>query len=94
MGAVYNSEKKKQIKSWGGKRTGAGRPKGTVKEIHVRRPPHQIKAFDDEWDLIRRFARLVKHGNMESCKKALEALEVADGKNTAKILCEKRSFMG
>lgn len=70
---------------WGGRRPNqTGRPKGSVKEIHNPRPQHQVRAFDDEWELIRRFARLVKHGNAEACKQALEALETADGKKTAK----------
>ena len=44
------------------------------------RPQHQLRAYDEEWDLIRRFARLVKHGKMEACKAALDQLEAADGK--------------
>ncbi len=72
---------------WGGRRTNqTGRPKGTVKENHNPRPQHQVRAFDDEWDLIRRFARLVKHGKMEDCRQALDDLEEADGKKTAKKL--------
>lgn len=72
---------------WGGRRPNqTGRPKGTVKENHNPRPQHQVRAFDDEWDLIKRFARLVKHGKMEECKRALETLETADGKKTAKKL--------
>lgn len=72
-------------KQWGGRRPNqTGRPKGTTKPEGVR-PQHQIRAYDEEWDLIRRFARLVKHGKMEDCKRALEALETADGKKTAKI---------
>lgn len=44
--------------TWGGKRTGAGRPVGTTKEVSVQRPQHQLRAFPDEWELIREFARL------------------------------------
>ena len=75
-----------EIKSgWGGRRPNqTGRPKGTTKPEGVR-PQHQLRAYEGEWDLIRRFARLVKHGKMEDCRQALDALEEADGKNTAKI---------
>lgn len=69
---------------WGGRRPNqTGRPKGTIKPEGVR-SQHQLRAYDEEWELIRRFARLVKHGNAEACKQALEALETADGKKTAK----------
>lgn len=76
------TEEKKQ---WGGQRPGAGRPKGSTKDGSSVRPQHQLRAYDDEWDLIRRFARLVKHGKMEACEAALDQLETADGKKTAKI---------
>ena len=42
--------------AWGGKRTGAGRPVGATKEVSVQRPQHQLRAFPDEWELIREFA--------------------------------------
>lgn len=67
-------------KQWGGRRPGAGRPKGSTKNGSSVRPQHQLRAYDEEWDLIRRFARLVKHGKMEACKAALDQLEAADGK--------------
>lgn len=73
-------------KQWGGRRPGAGRPKGSTKNGSSVRPQHQLRAHEDEWDLIKRFARLVKHGKMEDCKRALEALETADGKKMAKKL--------
>lgn len=61
----------------GGARPGAGRPIGsTKKEPSNVRPQHQLRADDTEWDLIRRFARLVKHGKLEECKKILEKLEM------------------
>ncbi len=46
--------------TWGGKRAGAGRPKGTTKDISVQRKQHQVRAFDDEWTLIKEFADIVK----------------------------------
>lgn len=71
------TEEKKQ---WGGRRPGAGRPKGSTKDGSSVRPQHQLRAYDEEWNLIQRFARLVKHGKMEACKTALDQLEAADGK--------------
>lgn len=62
-------------RQWGGRRPGAGRPKGTTKDVHNSRPQHQVRAFDDEWDLISRFAKLVKSGKFKSCKAAVEKIE-------------------
>ena len=64
--------------AWGGKRTGAGRPVGATKEVSVQRPQHQLRAFPDEWELIREFARLVKHVSKEECEQALS--DLANGK--------------
>lgn len=64
--------------TWGGKRTGAGRPVGTTKEVSVQRPQHQLRAFSDEWEMIREFARLVKHVSKEECQQALS--DLAEGK--------------
>ena len=64
--------------AWGGKRAGAGRPVGTTKEVSDQRPQHQLRAFPDEWELIREFARLVKHVSKEECEQALS--DLADGK--------------
>ena len=60
--------------SWGGKREGAGRKIGWRKPEGVRMQ-RQMKAYDDEWDLIRRFAKIVKHGNKQLAKKMLEIIE-------------------
>lgn len=48
-----------------------------IKGVRVskQRPQHQLRAFPDEWELIRRFARLVKHVSKEDCEKVLDALE-------------------
>ena len=60
----------------GGVRPWAGRPKGSKKVgPSDMRPQHQLRADPEEWDLIRRFARLVKHGDLEKCREALEKLE-------------------
>lgn len=64
--------------TWGGKRTGAGRPVGTTKEVSVQCPQHQLRAFPDEWEMIREFARLVKHVSKEECQQALS--DLAEGK--------------
>lgn len=54
----------------GGKREGAGRPK--VEELRKQR---QLRATDDEWELIRRFSRILKHKNPDACKKFLDENE-------------------
>lgn len=54
----------------GGKREGAGRPK--EKEIRKNRT---MRAFDDEWEIINRFATIVKQGNKEQCLALVENIE-------------------
>lgn len=44
--------------NWGGKREGAGRPLGTTKEIV--RKTRSLRAFDDEWEIIKEFTKIVK----------------------------------
>lgn len=46
--------------------------------MSVQRPQHQLRAFPDEWELIREFARLVKHVSKEECQQALS--DLAEGK--------------
>lgn len=55
----------------GGARPGAGRPL----TAGVLRKQRQTRATDEEWELFKRFDKLVKHGNKEACVKALEQLE-------------------
>lgn len=62
---------------WGGKRAGAGRPKGSTKDSSVQRKPHQIRAFDDEWEIIRAFSQLVKYGHKDACKAFVATLNQA-----------------
>lgn len=50
----------KHSNGWGGKRPGAGRPQGSTKGISVQRKQHQVRAFDDEWAMIKEFASIVK----------------------------------
>lgn len=45
---------------WGGKRPGAGRPKGSFKAKSEQRKQHQLRATEDEWEVIKRFATIVK----------------------------------
>lgn len=58
----------------GGKRPGAGRPKGTRKGYSIARPQHQVRAHDDEWELIKAFANIVK----KDPEKAAKILKVAE----------------
>jgi len=60
----------------GGKRPGAGRPKGTRKGYSIARPQHQVRAYDDEWELIKAFAKIVKKDS-EKAEKILKAAEKA-----------------
>lgn len=55
--------------TWGGKRTGAGRPVGTKKAIT--RKTRSIAAFDDEWEMIRQFSKIVKK-DKDTAKKILD----------------------
>lgn len=61
--------------TWGGKRAGAGRPVGTLKGYSDARPQHQMRATDEEWELIKRFGKLLRKGHKEACIAALEILE-------------------
>lgn len=61
--------------TWGGKRPGSGRPVGTLKGYSEARPQHQMRATDEEWELIKRFGKLLKKGHKEACITALELLE-------------------
>lgn len=44
----------------GGKREGAGRPVGTTKEVSTARPGRNIRAYDDEYILIKEFMKIVR----------------------------------
>ena len=56
----------------GGKREGSGRPAGQVKPEGTRKQK-QMRAYDDEWELIQAFARMVKHGQREACEEFLNS---------------------
>lgn len=51
----------------GGARPGAGRPK--VEELRKQR---QLRATDDEWEIIRRFSRILKYGDKDACKQFID----------------------
>lgn len=58
----------------GGKRPGAGRPSIDPAKSKTR-PQHQVRAWDEEWEVIRRFADLVKSGHAEACRRFVEKME-------------------
>lgn len=67
------SDEQKQY-GWGGRRPNqTGRPKGTVK-AEGQRKQHQLRAYDDEWELVRRFNKIVRT-NKEECQKFLDEIE-------------------
>lgn len=68
----------KEKTTWGGKRKGAGRPKGTTKAISVQRKQKQIRAFEEEWEIIKAFSDIVKYGNKEECIKFVEKYKLKD----------------
>ena len=53
---------------YGGKPLGWRKPEGT-------RSQKQMRAYPDEWELIQRFAKLVKYGDKAACVKFLETQE-------------------
>lgn len=58
-------------KKVGGARPGAGRPKSA----NPRKQRSQIRATDEEWELIRAFERLVKE-DIETAKRALDSVKL------------------
>ncbi|MBR0061800.1 MAG: hypothetical protein IJP68_10025 [Selenomonadaceae bacterium] len=52
---------KKGMPRHGGKPLGWRKPEGV-------RPQRTTRAYDDEWDLILKFARMVKKGNRALCE--------------------------
>lgn len=53
----------------GGMQKGWRKPEGT-------RTQHQIRAYDDEWEIIRAFARIIKHGDKNSAIEYVESHKV------------------
>ena len=54
----------------GGKREGAGRPKQ-----EVIRKQRTTRLYDDEWELMKTFERIIKYGDKEACKRFIEEHE-------------------
>lgn len=51
-----------------------GRPVGWRKTVPLQRPHRSLKAFDDEWQLIKQFMLLVRK-DTEKAKKLIETLD-------------------
>lgn len=59
----------------GGPRQGAGRPKGSKNTVkRPVRPSQVMRAFDDEWEIVKRFAYYLKHGRREECEKFINEM--------------------
>ena len=56
------------MSGWGGKREGAGRP---LKEGELRKM-RALRATDEEWQLIQRFAKIIKYGDKLAAQKFLD----------------------
>lgn len=54
-----------------------GMPLGWRKPEGVREQ-HQVRSYPDEWELIQRFARLVKYGDKAACVKFLDEHEKSE----------------
>lgn len=37
------------------------------------RPQRQMRAYDDEWQLIQQFAKIVKYGDKDACKNFIDS---------------------
>ena len=55
----------------GGVQKGWRKPEGV-------REQHQVRSYPDEWELIQRFAKLVKYGDKAACAKFLDEQEQTD----------------
>ena len=62
--------------TWGGVRAGAGRPKGS-KNIGLEQPrkQRQLRAHDDEWQMINAFAKYVKKSEAVSKAELYEMIK-------------------
>lgn len=49
----------------------AGRPKGSTKGYSIARPQHQVRAYNDEWEVIKEFAKVAKQ-DLELAKRMLK----------------------
>lgn len=60
------------MNGWGGAREGAGRKVGWRKENSCRRKNRSLVAFDDEWQIIKKFAELVKSGEKDKARQFVD----------------------
>ena len=58
----------------GGAREGAGRKVGWRKGFSEQRKVRSVAAHDDEWELIKKFADLVKYGDKDKCEQILDSV--------------------
>ena len=56
----------------GGKREGAGRKIGWRKENPLQREVRTLRAFDEEWAVIKDFVKILRSKGVEQTKKILE----------------------
>lgn len=62
---------------WGGRRPNqTGRPKGTTKPEGVRKQ-HQVRAYDDEWEIIKDFVNIVRK-DKEIAKGIIKSVNIQD----------------
>lgn len=62
---------------WGGRRANqTGRPKGTTKPEGVRKQ-HQVRAYDDEWEIIKDFVNIVRK-DKEIAKGIIKSVNIQD----------------
>ena len=59
----------------GGRRPGAGRPRGTTKDVHIQRKQRQVRAFDDEWEVIKDFMKAVRVHGVERGRELVQQFE-------------------
>ena len=52
----------------------AGRKKLADPSLSKKRPQHQVRAFEHEWVLVKRFVKIVRK-SPETCEKILRVLE-------------------
>ena len=56
----------------GGKREGAGRKIGWRKENPLQREVRTLRAFENEWQVIKDFVKILRSKGVEQTKKILE----------------------
>ena len=72
MQRLYWQIRKVGVKMRGGARPGAGRPAGWRKENPLQREVRTLRAFNDEWQVIKDFVKLLRSKGVEQTKKIIE----------------------